>query len=126
MEATIWGTKAEQFAGNVGDVIAILNGRISEFDGFRIINVSEQSSLELNPKDMKRSQELSQWYKDVASSSTPPTFHKIDGTIIRTQKAGNIKPPMNLNTLQILVYLDFFSYSELYSIIIYSFILYVY
>ncbi|KAA6394312.1 MAG: putative replication factor A subunit protein RFA1, partial [Streblomastix strix] len=77
IELTLWRESAVQFNGNVGDVIVAVNAKIAEFNGFRSATVSNQTNLEINPKDISRVSELQKWFRKIQSEEKEKIEHNL-------------------------------------------------
>ncbi|KAA6373569.1 MAG: putative Replication protein A 70 kDa DNA-binding subunit, partial [Streblomastix strix] len=77
IELTLWREQAVQFNGNVGDVIVAVNTKIAEFNGFRSATVSNQTNLEINPKDISRVSELQKWFRRIQSEDKEKIEHNL-------------------------------------------------
>jgi len=62
VELTLWAELAEEFEGQVGDVVIIKNARVNDFQSYKSLNfASSLSSMELNP-DIDIAKELKKWF----------------------------------------------------------------
>jgi len=67
LELTLWGEQAINFEGVVGQVIAIKNGRVGEFQGQKNLTAASTSQIDLDPP-LEMKDQLSQWYQENSQS----------------------------------------------------------
>lgn len=75
-----------------------------------MLNIGDQSSVEVNPKGIKRAEELEDWWKKLGGegreggeSSSIPEFHKIESSTSSRLRQGEQKQSLSLNSLQLAV-----------------------
>eukprot|EP01127_Copromyxa_protea_P001929 TRINITY_DN11830_c0_g1_i1.p1 TRINITY_DN11830_c0_g1~~TRINITY_DN11830_c0_g1_i1.p1 ORF type:complete len:455 (-),score=75.70 TRINITY_DN11830_c0_g1_i1:51-1415(-) len=68
VEMTLWGDKAENFEGKVGDVIALKNARIGEYMNAKNLSAVNSTQIDLNPQGLEGTQILAQWFAENSDS----------------------------------------------------------
>jgi replication factor A1 len=64
---TLWGTQAEEFDGSTNPVVAVKNGRISEYGGGKSVSLLQSSVLQINP-DTPQAHKLRGWFDSVGAT----------------------------------------------------------
>jgi replication factor A1 len=67
--ATFWGEVAQMNGLEIGSILAIKGAKVSEYGG-KSLNVSNDSTLELNPDEQPRYHELYEWYNKGGKTQT--------------------------------------------------------
>jgi replication factor A1 len=63
VELTLWANMAEEFEGDIGDVVVAKNVRVNDFQGNKSLNFATNLSvLEINPPGVDGCKELKAWY----------------------------------------------------------------
>lgn len=68
MTLTLWGTDAESFEPDGQPVVALKQGRISEFGGGKSINMMNSSFLQINP-DIPEAHKLRGWFDGLSQDA---------------------------------------------------------
>ncbi|KAH7826203.1 Replication protein A 70 kDa DNA-binding subunit [Monocercomonoides exilis] len=99
IDVTLWNERAEEFSGKEGDVICVENGKVGDYQGFRVISTGSQSQIDVNPTGLSRAEELKKWMSTLNVGRD--AFSKIEGTAPKGEK-GESRPVINVSAEQLL------------------------
>jgi replication factor A1 len=73
LEVAFWGPEGAALKIKIGDILALKNGKVKEYQG-KNISVLSSTKYEINPEENETAKTLRQWYKEHADNL--PQSHK--------------------------------------------------